>query len=243
MISQVYGKRGASALHRFDSRAKTSFLLGFLVLFFLPLRLEHLGAYLAVLVILGGVFLGAANILRPLRMVTPILILVLLLTPPFHRQGTVLIALRGYTILSATGLLLALRLIIRFTGITLVFYLFIGTTELDSDRPVIWNITDIAMSGHPRTMELIHDVLIASASIPVAFPPVIIDVEADGRISPGCAGMYERRHVAAWKRIVDFVHRRSPAKIGIQLAHAGRKGSVSHPWDGDDVPLTAAEGA
>lgn len=69
------------------------------------------------------------------------------------------------------------------------------------------------------------------------------DVLAEGRITPGCTGMYERHHVDAWKRIVDFVHSHSPARIGIQLAHAGRKGSVRHPWQGDDVPLTATEGA
>ncbi len=70
------------------------------------------------------------------------------------------------------------------------------------------------------------------------------DVEAEGRITLGCAGMYSRDHVAAWRRIVDFVHVRSAAKIGLQLAHAGRKGSTHHPWEGDsDHPLTAAEGA
>ncbi|HET9768182.1 MAG TPA: FAD-dependent monooxygenase, partial [Thermoanaerobaculia bacterium] len=70
------------------------------------------------------------------------------------------------------------------------------------------------------------------------------DVEAEGRITFGCAGMYARDHVAAWRRIVDFVHARSAAKIGLQLAHAGRKGSTHHPWEGDsDHPLTAAEGA
>jgi predicted patatin/cPLA2 family phospholipase len=58
--------------------------------------------------------------------------------------------------------------------------LWIGTTDLDADRPVIWNITKIAASGDPRAVELIHKVLIASASIPVAFPPVVIEVEADG---------------------------------------------------------------
>jgi len=67
------------------------------------------------------------------------------------------------------------------------------------------------------------------------------NVTAEGRITPGCAGMYADEHVAAWRRIVDFVHAESAAKIGLQLAHAGRKGSVSHPWEGDDVPLT--EGA
>ncbi len=59
--------------------------------------------------------------------------------------------------------------------------LFIGTTDLDADRPVIWNITRIAASGDPKAAELIHKVLIASASIPVVFPPVIIEVEADGK--------------------------------------------------------------
>jgi len=68
------------------------------------------------------------------------------------------------------------------------------------------------------------------------------DVTAQGRITFGCTGMYEREHVGAWRRVVDFVHSNSDAKIGIQLAHAGRKGSVRHPWQGDDLPLTEAQG-
>ena len=64
------------------------------------------------------------------------------------------------------------------------------------------------------------------------------NVSAQGRITPGCAGIYEDSHTQAWARIVEFVHKNSPAKIGIQLAHAGRKGSVGHPWAGEDVPLT-----
>jgi anthraniloyl-CoA monooxygenase len=63
------------------------------------------------------------------------------------------------------------------------------------------------------------------------------DVNREGRISPGCAGMYKREHAAAWKRIVSFVHRYSEAKIGIQLAHAGRKGSTRRMWEGIDEPL------
>lgn len=63
------------------------------------------------------------------------------------------------------------------------------------------------------------------------------DVSSEGRITPGCAGMYQREHVPAWRRITDFVHRYSPAKIGLQLAHAGRKGSTKLPWQGTDVPL------
>ncbi len=59
----------------------------------------------------------------------------------------------------------------------------------------------------------------------------------DGRISPGCAGIYSGEHVTAWRRLVDFVHRNSHAKIGIQLGHAGRKGSTRLDWEGSNEPL------
>ncbi|MSP87463.1 MAG: bifunctional salicylyl-CoA 5-hydroxylase/oxidoreductase [Alphaproteobacteria bacterium] len=63
------------------------------------------------------------------------------------------------------------------------------------------------------------------------------DVSREGRITPGCAGMYKPEHVGAWRRVVDFVHKHSPAKVGLQLAHAGRKGSTKLIWDGIDEPL------
>ncbi|HEU5041254.1 MAG TPA: FAD-dependent monooxygenase, partial [Gemmatimonadales bacterium] len=63
------------------------------------------------------------------------------------------------------------------------------------------------------------------------------DVSREGRISPGCCGMYLPEHVAGWRRIVEFVHRESAAKIGIQLGHAGRKGSTRLLWEGEDEPL------
>ena len=63
------------------------------------------------------------------------------------------------------------------------------------------------------------------------------DVSREGRISPGCAGMYRPDHVAAWRRVTDFVHRHSQAKMGLQLAHAGRKGSTKLIWEGDSQPL------
>ena len=66
------------------------------------------------------------------------------------------------------------------------------------------------------------------------------DVSEDARISPGCTGIYSPEHVTAWKRIVDFVHGSTRAKIGIQLGHAGRKGSTRLGWEGMDQPL--AEG-
>jgi anthraniloyl-CoA monooxygenase len=65
-------------------------------------------------------------------------------------------------------------------------------------------------------------------------------VSADARITPACPGMYSSAHTAAWKRIVDFVHASTSAKIAIQLGHAGAKGSTRPMWDGIDQPL--AEG-
>jgi predicted acylesterase/phospholipase RssA len=59
--------------------------------------------------------------------------------------------------------------------------LLIGTTNLDLRRPVVWNIGAIAASGHPRALDLFRQILLASASVPGAFPPVLVDVEYQGR--------------------------------------------------------------
>jgi hypothetical protein len=59
--------------------------------------------------------------------------------------------------------------------------LWIGTTNLDAGRPVLWNIGEIANSNDPQAPGLIHDILLASASIPAAFPPVLIQVQANGQ--------------------------------------------------------------
>jgi anthraniloyl-CoA monooxygenase len=57
------------------------------------------------------------------------------------------------------------------------------------------------------------------------------NIHPNGRISPSCAGMYKPEHATAWKRVVDFVHDQSEAKIAVQLAHAGRKGAVPRAWE------------
>ncbi len=62
-------------------------------------------------------------------------------------------------------------------------------------------------------------------------------VSADARITPACPGLYSAEHTLAWKRIVDFVHQNSEAKIAVQLGHAGAKGSTRRAWDGIDQPL------
>ena len=62
-------------------------------------------------------------------------------------------------------------------------------------------------------------------------------VSPEARITPGCPGMYTPEHLHAWRRIVDFVHAMSDAKIGMQLGHAGAKASTRVSWEGIDQPL------
>ncbi len=66
--------------------------------------------------------------------------------------------------------------------------LYIGTTNLDADRLVVWNMGVIANSGHPKALALFQQIILASSSIPVAFPPVFIKVEIDG-------ATYDEMHV------------------------------------------------
>ena len=63
----------------------------------------------------------------------------------------------------------------------------------------------------------------------------------EGRITPGCPGLYNDAQRAAFKRIVDFVHANSDAKIGMQLGHGGPKGSTQVGWEGTDEPLASRQ--
>ncbi|WP_371858905.1 bifunctional salicylyl-CoA 5-hydroxylase/oxidoreductase [Streptomyces paromomycinus] len=66
----------------------------------------------------------------------------------------------------------------------------------------------------------------------------MVCVSPEGRITPGCTGLYTPEHETAWRRVTDFVHGRSPGTaIGVQLGHSGRKGSTRLMWDGIDQPL------
>ena len=62
-------------------------------------------------------------------------------------------------------------------------------------------------------------------------------VSPDARITPGCPGLWNEAQREGWRRIVDFVHANTPAKIGLQLGHAGAKGSTRVAWEGIDQPL------
>ncbi len=65
----------------------------------------------------------------------------------------------------------------------------------------------------------------------------MICVSPEGRITPGCAGMYSDEHVDAWQRIVSFAHSHGGCAIGAQIGHSGRKGSTKLMWEGIDEPL------
>jgi anthraniloyl-CoA monooxygenase len=93
-----------------------------------------------------------------------------------------------------------------------------------------------AEDGTPNDFHLVHLGSRAMGGAGLVFTEMT-DVSREGRITPGCAGMYKPEHLAAWARIVDFVHAHSRAKIGLQLGHAGRKGSTKKMWEGMDQPL------
>lgn len=90
--------------------------------------------------------------------------------------------------------------------------LLVGTTNLDSGTPVVWNIGALAASGHPRAPEVIRKVLLASAAIPGAFPPVLFDVEVDGR-------RYQELHVDGGAIAQVFLY---PTAVGEARAAAIR---------------------
>jgi anthraniloyl-CoA monooxygenase len=96
-----------------------------------------------------------------------------------------------------------------------------------------------AVDGCPTDWHLVHYAERAKGGAGLVFTEMTCP-SADGRISPGCPGLYDPRHEAAWRRIVDFVHAETTAKICCQIGHAGRKGSTGLGWDGAEVPL--AEG-
>ncbi len=93
-----------------------------------------------------------------------------------------------------------------------------------------------ASDGTPSDFHLVHLGSRALGGAGLIFTEMTC-VSAEGRITPGCAGMYRAEHMHAWKKIVDFVHTNSAAKIAIQLGHAGRKGSTQLGWEEMDRPL------
>jgi anthraniloyl-CoA monooxygenase len=93
-----------------------------------------------------------------------------------------------------------------------------------------------AEDGTPGDFHLVHYGTRAQGGAGLIYTEMTC-VSPTARITPGCAGLYAPEHVAAWKRIVDFVHVNSRARICLQLGHSGPKGSTRLGWEGYDVPL------
>lgn len=93
-----------------------------------------------------------------------------------------------------------------------------------------------AVEGTPTDFHLVHYGSRAQGGAGLVFTEMTC-VSAEARITPGCAGLYSDDHTAAWKRVVDFIHSNSAAKICLQLGHAGPKGSTKRGWEGMDEPL------
>jgi predicted patatin/cPLA2 family phospholipase len=98
--------------------------------------------------------------------------------------------------------------------------LLIGTTNIDAQRPVIWNIGFIATSGEPFALDLIRSVILASASLPAAFPPVAVEVEADGQrfdelhVDGGAASqVFLYPALLDWKRVIQKLEVPEPPEI------------------------------
>jgi anthraniloyl-CoA monooxygenase len=93
-----------------------------------------------------------------------------------------------------------------------------------------------AKEGVPGDFHLVHYGSRAVGGAGLIFTEMTC-VGRDARITPGCTGLWNDEQQAAWRRIVDFVHANSSAKIALQLGHAGRKGATKLMWDGMDRPL------
>jgi anthraniloyl-CoA monooxygenase len=95
-----------------------------------------------------------------------------------------------------------------------------------------------AVNGTPNEWHFVHYAERAKGGAGLVFTEMTC-VSPEGRISPGCTGLYSPEHETAWKRIVDFVHVETNAKIAIQLGHSGAKGSTQLGWEESDAPLKA----
>nr|WP_234387844.1 MULTISPECIES: bifunctional salicylyl-CoA 5-hydroxylase/oxidoreductase [Streptomyces] len=94
-----------------------------------------------------------------------------------------------------------------------------------------------AVDGVPGDFHLVHLGARALGGAGLVMTEMVC-VSEEGRITPGCAGLYTGRQAEAWKRITNFVHTQAPGTaIGVQLGHSGRKGSTKLMWEGMDEPL------
>ena len=112
----------------------------------------------------------------------------------------------------------------------------VGSLELKNR--VVVSAMDMysSVDGVPGDFHLMHLGSKAAGGAGLVMTEMVC-VSSAGRITPGCAGLYADEQTTAWRRIVDFVHSTTSAKIGVQLGHSGRKGSTRLMWEGIDEPL------
>jgi anthraniloyl-CoA monooxygenase len=112
--------------------------------------------------------------------------------------------------------------------------------DLELENRVVVSPMDMysAVDGVAGDFHLVHLGSRAQGGAGLVYTEMVC-VSPEGRITPGCTGMYREEHLAAWRRIVEFVHRHTRAKIALQLGHSGPKGSTRLMWEGMDEPLEA----
>ena len=93
-----------------------------------------------------------------------------------------------------------------------------------------------AIDGCPTDWHLVHYGERAKGGAGLVYVEMTC-VSPEGRITPGCPGLYSEEHEKAWKKIVDFIHLETDAKICCQIGHSGRKGSTQLGWEEMDAPL------
>jgi anthraniloyl-CoA monooxygenase len=93
-----------------------------------------------------------------------------------------------------------------------------------------------AVAGLPNEWHLVHLGSRAVGGAGLVMTEMTC-VSPEGRISPGCTGLWNEDQATAFARIVDFVHEQTSARIGLQIGHSGRKGSTKFMWEGDSDPL------
>ena len=96
-----------------------------------------------------------------------------------------------------------------------------------------------AVDGCPTDWHFVHYAERAKGGAGLVYIEMTC-VSPEGRITPGCPGFYAPEHETAWKRLCDFVHAETPAKLCAQIGHSGPKGSTQLGWQEMDAPL--AEG-
>ncbi len=93
-----------------------------------------------------------------------------------------------------------------------------------------------AVDGLPTDWHFVHYTERAKGGAGLVFTEMTC-VSPEGRITPGCPGMYNEAQEKAWARIVDFIHAETDAKVALQLGHSGPKGSTQLGWEESDTPL------